>query len=115
MRLSDILGSEVIDAQGRRIGRTHDVRMVREGPPQGTFGPSYQITGLIIGGAAVGSRLGYDRGGIDGPWPLKRFFRRFDRRRRYVDWGAVESVDGRVVRLRAGDQARREVPPLPRS
>jgi hypothetical protein len=114
MRLSEILESEVLDVEGRRIGRVHDVRLVREGPPQGTFGPSYQLSGLIIGGAAVGSRLGYGRGGIEGPWPLKTFFRRLERKRGYVDWAAVESVQGGMVRLLVGADACRVVPPLPR-
>src|SRR5437764_15109289 len=112
MRLSDILESEVVDAQGRRIGKVHEVRLVREGPPQGAFGPSYQVSGLIFGGAALGSRLGYDRGGVDRPWPLKRFFRVLERQRRYVDWGAVGSVEGREVRLVVGADAWRDGPPL---
>ena len=114
MRLSDILESEVVDVQGRHIGKVREVRLVREGPAQGAFGPSYQISGLIFGGAAVGSRLGYGRGGIDGPWPLKKFFRSLERQRKYVDWAAVDSVSGREVRLVVDAEACREVPPLPR-
>ena len=58
MRLSEILEHDVIDVEGHHVGRVHDVRVVREGPPQGMFGPSYQVAGLVIGGAAIGSRLG---------------------------------------------------------
>jgi sporulation protein YlmC with PRC-barrel domain len=113
MRLSDILECEIVDARGERIGQVHDVRLIREGPSQGTFGPSYRIVGLIVGGAAVGARLGFDRAAVKGPWPLQKLFGRMRRKRQYVDWGAVESIDEALIRLKVGKEASREVPPLP--
>jgi hypothetical protein len=113
MRLSDILECEIVDTHGEPIGRVHDVRLIREGPPQGMFGPSYQVAGLVVGGAAVGTRLGFDRTSVKGPWPLKKLFTRARRKPQYVDWGAVESVGEGLVRLKVGKEACREVPPLP--
>jgi hypothetical protein len=68
---------------------------------------------LIIGGAAIGSRLGFDRPTVRGPWALKKIFRRLLRSRKYVDWPAVESFDGGVVRLTIHEDDCRSVPPLP--
>ena len=34
MNLSDLLGSEVVDAGGRTIGKVHDARLVKDGPPE---------------------------------------------------------------------------------
>ena len=113
MRLSDILECEIVDARGERIGQVHDVRLIREGPSQGAFGPSYQIVGLIVGGAAVGTRLGFDRAAVKGPGPLRKLFGRMQRKREYVDWDAVESVDEGLVRLKVGKEASHEVPALP--
>jgi sporulation protein YlmC with PRC-barrel domain len=113
VRLSDILECDMVDDQGERIGRVHDVRLIRQGSPQGMFGPSYQIVGLIVGRSAIGTRLGFDRTDVKGPWPLKKLFGRTRNKRHYVDWGMVESVDKGLVRLKVGKEACREVPPLP--
>jgi sporulation protein YlmC with PRC-barrel domain len=113
MRLSDILECDMVDDHGERIGRVHDVRVIREGPPQGMFGPSYQIVGLIVGHAGVGTRLGFDRAGVKGPWPLKKLFGRTRRKRQYVEWGMVEEVREGLIRLKVGKEACQAVPELP--
>ena len=35
MRLSELLGAEVLDEAGRSAGRVHDVRLVQDGPVLG--------------------------------------------------------------------------------
>src|SRR4051794_19249558 len=55
MRLSDLLSSTVFDAEGREVGRVRDVRLVQDGPIQGTFGAGLRVEGLIIGSTAVAS------------------------------------------------------------
>ena len=45
MRLSDILGAEVIDADGRVIGRAHDVRLMQDGPMVSEVMASFRVTG----------------------------------------------------------------------
>jgi sporulation protein YlmC with PRC-barrel domain len=45
MRLTDLLGAEVIDQEGRSAGRVHDVRLVQDGPPVGGFGASLRVAG----------------------------------------------------------------------
>jgi sporulation protein YlmC with PRC-barrel domain len=40
MRLTDLLGAEVVDRSGQHAGRVHDVRLVQDGPLVGGFGPA---------------------------------------------------------------------------
>ena len=40
MRLTDLLGAEVVDRCGQPAGRVHDVRLVQDGPLIGGFGPA---------------------------------------------------------------------------
>ena len=99
MRLSDLLKSDVVDSQGRRVGRVHDARMVRDGPEQGAFGPAYRMQGLIVGAGSWGSRLGYDRGEVKGPWALKKLFQWFHSDAKFVDWSLVAGLQDGVVNL----------------
>jgi sporulation protein YlmC with PRC-barrel domain len=97
MRLSDLLDAEVVDSSGSRIGRVHDVRMVQDGPVQGTFGAALRIRGLIVGRPGLGARLGLDRADVKGPWVVKAFFRAI-RTDLYVEWERVRSLgQDRVV------------------
>ncbi len=110
MRLSDLLKERVVDADGEDVGQVHDVRLVKDGPVQGAFGPAYRVQGLVVGGSAWGVRLGFDRTDVKGPWVLKVFFRRLHRGSRFVEWAQVRSVEHGVIRLKA---ARHDLPPVP--
>ena len=104
MRLSDLLHRPVVDADGRPVGRVHDV-LVRRGAPllSGHVGP-LKVEGLLIG-ASLGTRLGFERGGVTGPWPLSAISRRLTRRSRFAPWPTVVDWNGDEVRLsvRAGE------------
>ena len=52
MRLTDLLGVEVIDQEGRSAGQVHDVRLVQDGPLVGGFGASLRVAGWSSAGAA---------------------------------------------------------------
>jgi hypothetical protein len=71
MRLSELLGAEVVDEHGRAVGKVHDVRLEQSGPALEGFGPSLRLEGLIVGRRALGVRFGFGRGGVRGPWLLK--------------------------------------------
>lgn len=58
MRLSELLGAEVVDEHGRSAGRVHDVRLEQDGPMIGTFGASLRLAGLIVGRRALAARFG---------------------------------------------------------
>jgi hypothetical protein len=99
MNLSDLLHSEVVDADGVRLGSVDDVRVVQDGPLLLPFGAAFRVEGLMIGHRSVGTRLGFTRGGLRGPWLLRAIFAAFERRAKYVPWDAVASWDGEVVRV----------------
>jgi hypothetical protein len=99
MRLSDLLGAEVLDVDGTAIGRVRDARLVQDGPMQGTFGAGLRLVGLIVGPAALGSRLGFRRPDVRAPAIVARPVRILDAKTRYVPWEAVAEIQGRVIRL----------------
>lgn len=99
MRLSEILGCEVVDERGRSAGKVHDVRMVQDGPPIGQFGARLRLSGLMVGRWALGARFGYDRGDMKGPWLLKRLIRSIGHSGSYVEWELVRSIDPARARI----------------
>ena len=110
MRLSELLDRPVFDADGRRLGEVQDV-LVHQGEPllSGHSG-ALIVEGLVVGGRQ-GTRLGFERGGAQGPWPISALFRRLERRARFVPWDVVASCDDGEVRI--GLSADRLEPPPP--
>jgi hypothetical protein len=99
MRLSDLLHARVLDADGTDIGSVDDVRMVQDGPLLLPFGAAFRVEGLMVGHGGVRTRLGYVRGGVKGPWLLRRIFSALEHRARYVEWDDVATWDESTVRL----------------
>lgn len=99
MRLSELLQAHVIDAEGNDLGSVDDVRLVQDGPMLVPFGAAFRVEGLVVGRGAVGTRLGYRRGGVEGPWLLRILFQALERRARYVPWEQVTSWEGDVIRI----------------
>jgi hypothetical protein len=95
--ISDILGSQVVDADGTDLGVVADVRLVQDGPFIDGFGQALRVDALILGRGGLGVRLGFVRGGVRGPWLLRRLAGWFEHRARYVDWSEVDIVDGRYI------------------
>jgi sporulation protein YlmC with PRC-barrel domain len=102
VRATDLLGSDVVDSAGVRVGHVHDLRMTQDGPPQGDFGAALRLERLLVGPASIGSRLGFDRDDMRGPWPLRELFRRLHRRRRSVRWDQIAVIETSRIRLRTG-------------
>jgi sporulation protein YlmC with PRC-barrel domain len=98
VRLSDLLGAEVVDASGNALGHVRDVRLVADGPPQGDAGPALRLHGLLVGRGAAGARLGLARDRVRGPWLLKLLFGR--RPHHEVAWSRVASIGDRRIELR---------------
>ena len=90
MRLTDLLGVEVIDQEGRSAGRVHDVRLVQDGPLVGGFGASLRVAGLIVGGRGIGVRLGYQRRKVRGPWLVRLLFNWLSQDGRYVERDRIQ-------------------------
>jgi sporulation protein YlmC with PRC-barrel domain len=98
MRLSDLLDSEVVDRDGERIGHVHDVLLVQDGPPLGTWGAALRLEALVVGRGSIGTRLGITRPQMKGPWILKLLFARQRASRVLVPWDRVREVgDDRIT------------------
>jgi hypothetical protein len=106
--MSDVLGAKLVDGDGVVVGVVSDVRLVQDGPFIEGFGSALRVDALVIGRGGVGVRLGYVRGGVRGPWPLRVLASRLEGRARLVRWTDVERIDdGYRTRL-----SRAELPRL---
>jgi sporulation protein YlmC with PRC-barrel domain len=109
MRLSELLDRPVFDAGGRRIGKVQDVLVHDNEPMLSGRYDALTVEGLVIGGHH-GTRLGFERGRAQGPWPISLMFRRFERRARFVPWDIVTSCDHGEIRIGLSTD-RLEAPP----
>ncbi len=96
MRLSELIGCDVVDVDGAEVGRVHDVVLVQDGPLQGTWGAALRLEALMVGTGSIGTRLGVDRPDRR-PWIIAALFAR--RRRYAVPWEHVAERDGSRIRL----------------
>jgi sporulation protein YlmC with PRC-barrel domain len=112
MRLSEFLGTPVMDSAGEHIGNVSDVRLVQDGAPIGTFGAALRITGLVVSRGRIGGYLGYDRPGVRGPWLVATIVHWLHRHTVYVDWSDVATREpGRVTLARPRSELRRPEAP----
>ena len=102
MRLTDLLGSRVIDVEGKDAGFVTDVRLVQDGPILGSFGAAFRVHGLVIGRTTIAAHMGFERRNVRGPWLLKRLFKLIQGTPHYALWEEVRSIEGHLVRLRIG-------------
>jgi hypothetical protein len=102
MQLSEVLGATVVDPEGAKIGLVADVHLVQDGPLIEGFGNALRVDALVVGRGGGALRLGYVRGGVRGPWPLRALAALLEGRARVVQWSDVERVgdDFRVALLR---------------
>jgi hypothetical protein len=90
MRLNELLGLEVTDADGGRIGTVADLRLVQDGPLRGPYGAALRLSGFIIVEHRHVRLLGYERD--VGPWFVRWIVHRLTGRVSYVPWTDVETV-----------------------
>jgi sporulation protein YlmC with PRC-barrel domain len=109
MRLSELLGREVTDRTGVRIGTVIDVRLAQDGPPRAQGQAALRITGLIVSPRSSGRLLGYERTPKEGPWLVRMLVLGFNRGVRYVPWEWVDRIDTTPLRV---DRAASEIPHL---
>jgi sporulation protein YlmC with PRC-barrel domain len=95
-RLGALTGMDVVEPEGRRVGRVLDVRFA-----PATDGPLV-LEALIVGHGHPGSLLGYDRREGMGPWLVRRVVGWFHRHTCVVDAERVQVLwNTREVRLDA--------------
>ena len=91
IRLSDLLGADVVTRGGEKLGSVHDLRLRRDSD-EGVEGP-WHLAGLVVGPRGVFERLGIF--GAKRPEPVGEA--------EVVEWAEVVAVeDGRVVVARRG-------------
>lgn len=92
MLLSELIGTEVVDEAGRRVGVVHDVEAVQDGPVMGGFGAALRLDALVLGSRGVWSRLGVSDAHVQGPWLLRALARTVGGQRS-VPWDDVVAVE----------------------
>jgi hypothetical protein len=107
VRISDLLEYDVVSADGTRLGRISDVRVIQDGPIIRGVQAAFRVDALIVGRSGLAQRLGYIRGRVEGPWMLRLIFSRLERRAQVVAISDIASWDdeAHVVHLIA-DQHR---------
>ncbi|MGW6194713.1 PRC-barrel domain-containing protein [Kribbella sp. NPDC055110] len=96
MRLNELLGHRVIDADGEEIGGVSDVRLVQDGPMLVSMQRSLRIDGLIVVEKRVTRLFGYER--HVGPALLRRLVHLRLGEVWYLPWNDIEHIaDGLVT------------------
>ena len=115
MILSDLLGSDAFDADGRRLGAVLDVRLEISGAPAQLLAETI-VTGVLVSPRSRFSTWGYERRGEEGPWLVARLQRWLHRGSFLVAWDDVELVDrGRIVFRPGYEQLDPSLPEEPRA
>ncbi len=112
MRLSELLGAEVRDRAGERVGTVTDVRLVQDGPLLASWGAALAVEGLVVSPRRAGSWFGFERSRVSRPAVLKALFSWLHRGTRFVEWEQVAEVGENGVRLACGAARLGPVPPL---
>ena len=115
MILSELLGSDAFDDEGRRVGAVVDVRREISGAPPQLLAETV-LTGLLVSPRSRLSTWGYERGGANGPALIAHLQRWLHRGMFLVAWSDVARIDERRVELRRGYTAHDPwLPGAPRS
>jgi sporulation protein YlmC with PRC-barrel domain len=96
MRASDLIGLDVVDAAGDRLGMVTDLRCVQDGPLRGAM-QAPRVSALIVSRRHTGSLLGYDRRAQQGPWLIRVIIQILHRDAVLVPWDNVAGHDGKIA------------------
>ena len=99
MILNDLLGTDVLDSQGQRVGEVSDVRFAVDAAP-GQLLSKARLVGIIVSPRTASSFLGYERQNLTQPWPLAQLLRWRHRGSFMVLWEDVAAMGPREVTLR---------------
>lgn len=74
MKLTDLLGCDVVTTTGRHVGKVHDALLVQDGPPASEMHASFRLHALAVGRRSIGTRLGFAHGHVTSPTVLRLLF-----------------------------------------
>ncbi|BCW60246.1 PRC-barrel domain-containing protein [Arthrobacter sp. StoSoilB20] len=106
MILNDMLGSDVVDSDGQRLGEVSDVRFAVDAAP-GQLLSQARMVGIVVSPRTASSFLGFERQRISQPWPVAQLLRWWHRGSFLVLWEDIASMGPREVKLRPGFEAYR--------
>jgi hypothetical protein len=93
MRLADLIGSVVVDADGDELGDVGDIWLTQDGLPMGVFGAALRFDKLVIGRFGLASRAGYERPNVLGPVILARLLGRGTKHRPVASWPDIAAIE----------------------
>lgn len=96
MRASELIGREVIDRDGNRVGVVTDLRCIQDGPLRGAMAAP-RLDSLLVSPRHTGALLGYHRPAQHGPWLIRVLVERLHRHARLIPWAAVITHDPQIV------------------
>ncbi|MFF0267693.1 hypothetical protein [Kribbella sp. NPDC004536] len=111
MRLNELLGRRVVDADGDDVGGVADVRLVQDSPMLVSMQRSLRVDGLIVVENRSTRLFGYER--HVGPELLRRLVHARLGEVWYLPWSDVENV-AEVVTLKSRRTALRPLEELAR-
>lgn len=96
MRASELLGREVVRADGTHVGFVRDLRCVQDGPLRGALACP-RVHALIVMHRRGSILMGYQREGQRGPAAIRFLARWWHRDMTVVPWPDVERIDDKVT------------------
>ncbi|QQQ61860.1 PRC-barrel domain-containing protein [Paenarthrobacter ureafaciens] len=100
MILTDILGIDVLDSSGKRLGEVSDVRFALDAAP-GPLLSKARLVGIIVSPRTASSFLGFERQNLTQPWPIAQLLRWRHRGSFLVLWEDIALMGPKSVRLRS--------------
>jgi sporulation protein YlmC with PRC-barrel domain len=98
MRLSELLGREVLDRDERHIGTVADVRLVQDARLVGGHDAAFRLSGLIVVERHHVRLFGYERD--VGPWLVRKVVDRFCGGIVFIAWDDIEDIAAETIRTR---------------
>lgn len=111
MRAHELIGAQVVTANGERLGRVFDLEASATGPELNeVVGKAFELSALLVGGSAFLHRLGFSRRDMRGPIGVRFLARRLPGYK--VSWDQVEGIDANRITLSCKKSAVKRVDQL---
>ena len=99
MNLNDVLGCDVMDDAGQRLGEVSDVRFALDAGA-GQLLSQARLVGIVVCPRTASSFLGYERQELSQPWPVAQLLRWRHRGSFLVLWEDIAVMGPKEVGLR---------------